>query len=94
VVGVTNTDPLLLAPFIEQWGGRARPRKGTALSRKQVYEWRRECRSAEAFLRAIQPYVMGLKSGPVASALAQREAKLRARSRSAQGVFVPMEVLQ
>lgn len=90
--GIANTDLALLAPFVARWGGRVRPRNGTALSRKQIYEWRRECRGAEAFLRDIQPFVIGAKAALVSAAMAHREQKKRYRLRSDTGQFTPMEV--
>ena len=69
-VGMTNTDPLLLAPYGETWGGRIRPRKGTVLSRKPLLEWRVEARRAEAFLCAILPHIRGAKRSKIEAAVA------------------------
>lgn len=74
MAGITNTDTALLQPFVDLWGGRLRPRKGTALSVKQVFEWRLEHRKAEAFLRDILPFVRGAKRVAIDAALVQRDA--------------------
>lgn len=42
IIGVTNSDLGMLTPFVALWGGRLRPRRGTALTRKQCFEWRVE----------------------------------------------------
>ena len=81
VIGITNTDVLLLAPFAERWGGRIRPRKGTALSRKPLFEWRIESFKADRFLREILPYLRGLKKAKVIATILLREQITQERLR-------------
>lgn len=61
VIGITNSETNLLTPFLA-WGGRIRPRKGTKLTRKPIFEWRIEAQKATAFLWAIRPYLRGKKA--------------------------------
>lgn len=45
--GITNTEIILLERFRIMFGGRVRPRPGTAISRKPLWEWRAEGLTAE-----------------------------------------------
>jgi hypothetical protein len=90
IAGVTNSEIALLTPFVELWNGRLRHRKGTKLSKKTVYEWRLEDKSAEKFLIAVLPYLRGVKSNRARACLELRElAKTDTRHRIA-GVFQPL----
>ena len=69
ISGITNTELRLLRPFKRQWGGKIRPRKGTKLSRKPLYEWRIQCLKMEMFLLDVLPYLRGAKRSKAKRAL-------------------------
>lgn len=58
---VTNTEIELLHFLEANYYGRVRPRKGTLLSKKPLWEWRVEGAKAELFLLKIQPFLKGVK---------------------------------
>jgi hypothetical protein len=83
-----NTDTALLSVFASLFGGRVRPKRGTALSRKPYWEWRVETAKAEVFLRAILPYLVGQKKAKAVVALQLRERqRLEGRTRTVRGTI-------
>lgn len=74
-VGITNSETELLDPFLK-WGGRIRPVKGTALTRKQCYAWTIEARAAALFLMDVLPFLRGKKRKKAEIAI-EFQARLR-----------------
>lgn len=87
VCGVTNTETALLEPFLI-WGGRLRPRNGTALSKKPVFEWRIEAQKAARFLSAVYPFLRGAKREKAKSGIALQLLLRKKRARSVDGRFL------
>lgn len=69
MVTVTNTDPSLVQPFIDLWGGAMyhRPDSRKKLQWADSYTWYCPRTSVEPFLKAIQPYLRS--KGPQAQIL-------------------------
>lgn len=88
IVSMGNTDTALLKPFLETWGGRIRPKKGTPLSRKPYFEWRIECSRVVKFLRDVLPFLRGEKREKAIIAIDFKERMtLAGRKRTPRGTI-------
>lgn len=93
VVGMTNTETALLRPLRDTWGGTIRPHPGSALTRKQCYEWRVYGMQSETFLRDIQPFVRATKAPKIDRALKLRSLIVTKTPRTSAGVFSNKEAV-
>ncbi len=88
MVGMTNTECVLLEVLANRWGGRLRPRKGTALSRLPLFEWRLEGKKAEIVLLDLLPFLVGAKRSKAEAALTERR-NIKPMERRENGTFKP-----
>lgn len=92
IVGITNTERILLEVFSKYWGGNVRPRKPTGLSRKPLFAWALCGQQAERFLAQILPHLRGKKKNKACLAIEfQQRIRPDKRKRTSRGTIAPID---
>lgn len=78
--GITNTEIVFLERFAQKYGGVVRPRRGTKLSKKPLWDWRCYTKNADIFLAAIYPHLIGKKKYVAEQAMLLRSRMKRNKS--------------